>query len=294
MKYLYYPGCSLEGTASEYDASVRAVMHSLGAELAEIEDWTCCGASAGDAISYLLSLALPARNLAIAEKQSPRSDVLVPCNACYLNLKRVDDHMNRNTDIREKIKVVLAEENLRYGGGIKVRHLLDVLVRDFGPESIAANVKNKLSGMRIVPYYGCQFARPYSDADDPQFPVSMEPLIRALGAEVHPWTMGAKCCGAGLMTTKSEVALKLVANLLDGASEADCILTICPMCQMNLDSQQNKASRLLGKDMSKSVLYVTQLMGIAFGLSDEELMLKKNLAVTAGFQAKLRSASSRA
>lgn len=289
MKYSYYPGCSLEGTASEYDASVRAVMRSLGAELTELEDWTCCGASAGDAISYLLSLVLPARNLAIAEKRSAREDVLVPCSACYLNLKRVDDHMGRNVKIHEKINAALAEENLSYRGGIRVRHLLDVLANDIGPQTIAANVKNKLSGMRIVAYYGCQYLRPYADSDDPQLPLSMEPLIRALGAEVYPWTMGAKCCGAGLMTTKSDVALKLVGKLLSAAKGADCIVTICPMCQMNLDSKQNAASGLLGEDVRISVLYVTQLMGIAFGVADEDLKLKKNLVVTPEFHHKVHA-----
>lgn len=290
MKYFYYPGCSLEGTAAEYDASTRAVMKSFGSELIELDDWTCCGASAGDAVSHLLSLVLPARNLALAEKQDVKADFLVPCSACYLNLRRVDDHMNRDGGIRAKINAALAEENLSYKGGIKARHLLDILVNDIGHEKIAATVKKKLSGIRVAPYYGCQFLRPYAGGDDPQRPLLMEPLIMSLGAEVHQWSMGAKCCGAGLMTTNAAVAQELVGRLLTAAKGADCIATICPMCQMNLESQQNKISRLLGEDVRTSVVYLPQLLGMALDIPENELRLKRNLAVTSVFREKIRSA----
>ncbi|MEM5786529.1 MAG: CoB--CoM heterodisulfide reductase iron-sulfur subunit B family protein [Syntrophobacteraceae bacterium] len=284
MKYFYYPGCSLEGSAREYDISTRAVMKALGADLIEMEDWTCCGASAAEARSYLLSLVLPARNLALAAGSGVRADMLVPCSSCYMNLRKVDDHINRSGRTADLVKEALETEGLRYNGGIKVRHLLDILANDAGPDTIEANVKRNLSGLKIAPYYGCQALRPYGDFDNPQQPVSMEPLIRALGAEVHSWAMGAKCCGAGLMTTKKEIGLGLVADILEAANGADCIVTVCPMCQLNLEMCQGKISRAEGKDLRISILYLPQLIGLGLGLAESDLRLDFNLAFTPSFQ----------
>lgn len=287
MKYFYYPGCSLEGTAREYNASTRAVMGAVGAELMELEDWTCCGASAGDTASGLLAMVLPARNLALAERTGIAADLLVPCSACYLNLKKVEEHARGDERLAAKINQVLSEEGLAYNGKIKVRHLLDVLVGDVGPDRIAPLVQHPLSGLRVAPYYGCQCLRPYRVFDDPEQPRSMEPLIQSLGAEVHQWSMGARCCGAGLMTTKNDVALELVGQLLLAARGADCIVTVCPMCQMNLEAFQKRVSGIHGEDLSISVLYLPQLMGVALGLPAEALQLELNLAFTAALQARL-------
>ncbi|MFH1950500.1 MAG: CoB--CoM heterodisulfide reductase iron-sulfur subunit B family protein [Pseudomonadota bacterium] len=286
MKYIYYPGCSLEGTALEYNISTKAAMKALGAELVELEDWTCCGASAADAVSYLLSMVLAARNLALGEKMGTE-DFLVPCSACYLNLRRVEDHIHREENLLEKINEALSEEGLTYRGTAKVRHLLDVIVKDFDPEAIKPKVKRPLSGLKVATYYGCQALRPYGTFDDPQEPRSMEPFIEALGAEVHPWTMGAKCCGAALMSTKKDVGMELTGTILKAAKGADCIVTVCPMCQMNLEAFQNTISHARGEDLSISILYLPQLMGLAFGLSDNDLKLKLNLALTDSFREKL-------
>lgn len=289
MSYFYYPGCSLEGTAIEYDASTRAIMRALEVELMEMEDWTCCGASAGEVVSYLLSMVLPARNLALAERTEAEADFLVPCSACYLNLQKVVEQAKQNDNLLKDINEVLAEEQLSYKGSLKIRHLMDVLARDIGPDRLGARVRRRLAGLRVAPYYGCQALRPFGTYDDPEQPKSMEPLIEALGAEVHPWAMGPKCCGAGLMTTKGEVALQSVELILKAARGADCIVTICPMCQMNLDSHQQKASKLAGEDLTLSVLYLPQLIGLAFGLSEEELKLKTNFVFTDPLQQKLQA-----
>ncbi len=287
MKYIYYPGCTLEATAQEYDLSTRAAMRALGAELVELDDWTCCGSSAAEASSYLLSMVLAARNLALAEGMDTEADIMIPCSACYLNLRRVEDHVHREEGLLDKINEALKEEGLQYKGGIKVRHLLDVLATDFHPEDVRPLVKRNLSGLTIAPYYGCQALRPYCDFDDPQEPRSMEPLIQALGAEVHPWGVGSKCCGAALMTTKKNVALELTGAILKAAQGADCIVTVCPMCQMNLEAFQGKISKTQGEDLGISILYLPQLMGLAFDLPEEELKLSLNLALTKAFRSKL-------
>ncbi|MFH1349570.1 MAG: CoB--CoM heterodisulfide reductase iron-sulfur subunit B family protein [Pseudomonadota bacterium] len=287
MKYIYYPGCSLEGTAREYNGSTQAAMRAMGAELFELEDWTCCGASAAEATSYLLSMVLAARNLALGEKMNVGGDFLIPCSACYLNLRRVEDHVQRDGKLLNKINEALGEESLKYKGGIKVRHLLDVLATDFNPDDIRALVKKELSGLHVAPYYGCQVLRPYVTFDDPQEPRSMESLLEALGAEIFPWSVGGKCCGAALMTTKKDVALELTGGILKAAQGADCIVTVCPMCQMNLEAYQAPISKAQGQEMNISILYLPQLLGLAFGLSSKELKLNLNLALTDEFRMKV-------
>lgn len=287
MKYIYYPGCSLQGTAQEYDISTRAAMKALGAELVDLDDWTCCGASAAEATSYLLSMVLAARNLALAERMKVEGDIMIPCSACYLNLRRVEEHVGQDEGLKGKINEALSEEGLRYNGRIKVRHFLDVIATDFDLKAIERAVNRKLTGFKVAPYYGCQSLRPYGSFDDPQEPRSMEALIKALGAEVHSWAVGAKCCGAALMSTKKDVALELTGAILKSARGSDCIVTVCPMCQMNLEAYQDRVSKTLGEDLSISVLYLPQLMGLAFGLSDSELKLNLNLAIAGSFKSRL-------
>jgi len=287
MKYHYYPGCSLEGTALEYNRSTRALMGSVGAELLEIKDWTCCGASAADSTSYLLSLALPARNIAIAQKTDAGLDILVPCSACYLNLKKAVEKSNRNSETLAQLNSILADDQLQLNGPMNVRHLLDVLVNDMGPQTIHNNSTRALTGLRIAPYYGCQCLRPYGVFDDPEVPRSMEPLIEAAGAEVHPWNMGGKCCGASHMNTKMDVGLALVAAILKAAQGADAIVTVCPMCQMNLEAYQQKISRRHHEDLSMTILYLPQFLGLACGLSEQQVGLDFNLSVTDNFRQKI-------
>jgi len=262
-------------------------MQELGADLLELEDWTCCGASAAEATSYLLSMALPACVLATAEKMNGGGEMLVPCSACYLNLKKIEEMSSKDKEVLDKINAILEEQKLRLTGTIRVRHLLDVVARDIGPEKILTRVTNPFHGLSIAPYYGCQCLRPYSIFDDPEEPRSMEPLIEAAGAKIHPWNMGGRCCGASHMTTKPEVALELVAAILKAARGADAIVTVCPMCQMNLEAYQKKISGMCHEDLSMTILYLPQFLGLAVGLSEQDLRLDLNLSVTKAFRANL-------
>jgi heterodisulfide reductase subunit B len=288
MQYIYYPGCSLEGTAQEYDCATRAVLAAFGVTLVELDDWTCCGATAAEGISRLLSLALPARNLAIAESTSPGLDILVPCSACYLNLKRVSVRIRTETDLLEEINTVLASEQFRLSGSTNVKHLLEVLAIDLGPERLAAKVTHPLSGMTIAPYYGCQCLRPYPVFDDPEQPRAMRGLIQAAGADVFDWAMGPKCCGASHMHTKMDVGLALSGAILEAAQGADAIATVCPMCQLNLEGYQKKISRLKARPMTTTIIYLPQLLGLAMGIGEAQLKLSLNLAVGNDFEKKLR------
>jgi heterodisulfide reductase subunit B len=286
MKYLYYPGCSLEGSAREYDQSTRACLKALGAELIEIDDWTCCGASAAEATSQFLSLALPARNLALAEAMDPDLAVLVPCSACYLNLKKTVETARSDAAVCRQLNETLQEEQLHFHAKTKVRHLLDVLAHDLEPEDIRQKVSRPLCGLTIAPYYGCQCLRPYAVFDDPEAPRSMEPLIAATGAAVHRWSVGGRCCGASHMNTKMQVGLELSGRILEAARGADAIVTVCPMCQMNLEAHQKKINRLRKMPLAMTILYLPQLLGLAMGIDHRKLALDQNLAVSPAFLTK--------
>ncbi len=284
MKYLYYPGCSLEATAAEYDRSTRALFEALGAELVEIPGWTCCGASAAEAVSDLLSVVLPARSLALAEamENSPE-DILVPCSACYLNLKRAVERTKEDPKLLEKVNAALEPEGLEFKGRKRVRHLLDVLSADIGGTGIAAHVNTSMQAYTVAPYYGCQCLRPYVVFDDPEAPSSMEPLILATGACIHQWHMAAKCCGASLMNIRPEIAGRMVEAILAGAAGADAIVTVCPMCQMNLEGYQGRISRTAGRDLHRPVIYLPQFLGLSMGLSPADVFLEQNLSDTSAF-----------
>jgi heterodisulfide reductase subunit B len=277
MKYAYYPGCSLEASAIEYDTSARAVFRALGSELVEIPDWNCCGSSPAQAVDYLLSLALPARNLALAEGMG-MDTVVATCSACYLSLYQVEQHCQRNPKTRAELAEILAAAGLAYQGKVRVRHMLDVLANDIGPEAIAAAKKRDLKGLKVVPYYGCQTVRPYRAYDAPDQPITMDIVLAAMGAQVMPYPLKARCCGGINITSAKDIGVKLVSDLLVAAEGADCIATVCPLCQMNLDSYQRDVSRLLGREIKMPVLYLTQLMGLVLDLPEAEIMLNKNIS----------------
>jgi len=283
MKYAYFPGCSLESTAKEYDLSTRTVLGALGIELEELTDWNCCGASAAEIRSHLLSLVLPARNLALAEQINGNSapdcvrQLVASCSACYVNLRKVEETAKSDPALLDKINQALAVDGLTYAGRTRVRHLLDVLANDVGVEAITEQVKRPLDGLRVAPYYGCQTVRPYSPFDDPYMPETMDGILTALGAQVHPNPLKATCCGGTLLTTKREVGVKLVSDLLKAVEGAECVVTVCPLCQMNLESYQRAVSTKLGQPVHMPILYLTQLLGLAFGLPEKQLGLKHNI-----------------
>jgi heterodisulfide reductase subunit B len=264
-------------------------MAALGAELSDISEWTCCGASAAESSDHLLARVLPAVNLARAASMVESGDILIPCSACYLNMKKAEQAIVGDDLAKKLINEILAVESLACTGRHRPRHILDILAVDIGPEMMKTFVKRDLSGITAAPYYGCQCLRPYAEFDDPEAPVSMEPLLRAAGAKVHRWSMGGKCCGASHMTTHMEVGEVLVYRILSAAKGADVIVTVCPMCQMNLEGFQQKLSARYRTDLEISVLYLPQLLGAAMGIAPGELGLSGNLALLPALRKRLHA-----
>ncbi len=257
--YSYYPGCSLEATAIEFNDSVLAVFEALQVGLHELDDWNCCGASSAHSMSHALSLALPARNLAIAQKAG--RDVVMPCAACFNRHKTTDHVMRNDPEQRAGLEKMIGFE---FTGTVGVRPLLDVVGNEIGLERIRAMVKRPLTGLKVVGYYGCLLVRPpeITQFENPDNPQLMNRLLETLGADARPWSYATDCCGGGLSLTKSSVAMKLVTRLADRAREAgaDAIVTSCPLCQLNLEMRQPKTSPKM------PIFYFTELMGLAFGL----------------------------
>lgn len=267
--YTYYPGCSLESTACEYDASVRSVFQALGVELHELEEWNCCGASSAHSVNPLLAMALPARNLALAQPLG--YDLVMPCAACFNRHKSADHEMRHNPERRRELEEIVG---FTYQGNVAVRPLLEVLSVGVGLERIRERVTRPLAGLKAVGYYGCLLVRPpeVTQFENPENPRLMNQLLETLGAEAIEWSYATECCGGGLSLTKSSVAARLVSRLAERAREAGAaaIVTSCPLCQINLEMRQSGVQKM-------PIFYFTELMGLAFGLPEAEYWWNKHL-----------------
>ncbi len=271
-QYAYYPGCSLGATAQAYDVSTKAVADLLGLKFAEVDDWNCCGSSEYFSLNSIPAYSLVARNLSLAAQQS--SEVVAPCSACFLNLHKTDKYMGKHPELNDKVNRALAAGGLNYDpGSVQVRHLLDMVVEDVGFDAIGEKVAQPLSGIRLAPYYGCLIVRPDSDSGyNPEYPTHLDTLLQVLGAQVVDFPMKAHCCGGHMTQISETVALDMIYRLLKNAAEyeADVIVTLCPMCQLNLDAYQPQVNRMFGTNYNIPVLYFTQMMALAFGLSEKQ------------------------
>ncbi len=269
MRYAYYPGCSLHATAIDYEESTQAVAGALDIELVEVPDWSCCGSTPAHCTDQLLATALPAKNLLAAKTIAEQ--VVVCCSACFSRFKSAQKHIEEKEDLRDRVAQMLPVEEIR---DVKVRHFLDVLVKDVGLEKIS-EAKRKDLGLKVACYYGCLLTRPpkvteFDDAEDPRY---MDDLLTAAGMETVAWPFKTECCGATFSLTRTDIVLRLVAEILEMAKEAgaDCICVACPLCHANLDLRQHDVEKKVGVEYRIPVFYFTQLLGLAFGLAKEDL-----------------------
>lgn len=282
MKYGYYPGCSLERNARAYHDSTMAISKPLNLEFVEVEDWNCCGATEYIALNKIPAFALISRNLALASDQNIGENLVAPCSACYLNLKKADHYLAETPELKQKIDIALEAGGLQYQpGSINVQHLLETLVLDVGFEAIEEQVQKPLYNLKVAPYYGCLVPRPAAmeSFDDPEHPMSLDKLIEKLGATVVDFPLKAQCCGGHMTQISEDTALELIRHLLKNAAdnEADMIATICPMCQLNLDAYQDAVNARFGTDYHIPIVYFTQLMGLAFGIPAKKLGFGKEI-----------------
>jgi len=276
-QFSYYPGCSVEGMNKNYDKSARVVCELLNINLTELNDWNCCGASAYMSIRELRAHLLSARNLAIAEKE--KKDLVVVCPACLTTLEKTNHYLREDSRFKRTITTALKAADMQYGGTVKVRHLIEVIVNEVGEDRVRSKVKRKLSGLKVAPYYGCQLTRPFGEIDDEEFPMIFDKLLGWIGAQPVNYPVKAKCCGGLLMMTNENVGLGLTQNLLQNAVDngAECIGTLCPLCHMNLETYQDSVNKKFQTNYKMPILYFTQLLGLAFGFSRERLGINEEM-----------------
>jgi heterodisulfide reductase subunit B len=276
MSYTYYPGCFLNGTGKPGGESLTAVFEALGHGLKELDDWNCCGATTYYSIDQTQAMALAARSLSLAEKENV-GDLLAPCSACYFVLKRVDDFRARYPELMGQVLGVLRDMGLDYKGNVRVRHPLDVLHDDIGVEEIKKHLKRGPNGVRIGCYYGCLYSRPYGTPEEWRFPTKMDDLFSGLGVEVVDFSLRTRCCGGSLTGTVEDVGQRLVYLLLHEARRtgADMLVTLCALCQFNLEAYQRAAGKHFGEDVRMPVLYFTQFLGLLMGIPEKKLGLQR-------------------
>jgi len=268
MKFSYYPGCTDHSTSLEYGLSAHAVFKALNVEMVEIEDWNCCGAAATHSINHLLSLCLPARNIAIAQA-THAGPLVIPCAGCFNMMKRAEYALQSDEAKRKEIEEIVG---FTYQPGFEIKALMDVVVNGVGLETIRNAVKKPLKGLKTACYYGCALVRhpKVTKLDDPENPQSLDRLMKAIGAEPVEWSYKVDCCGADLALTYGDAVKKLVGKIVSMAKEADaqCLVTSCGLCQANLEMRQ---------DENFPVFYFTELMGVALDAENRDRWWKKHM-----------------
>jgi len=277
MEMAYYPGCSLHASSALYDIQCREVLGRLGVELKEITDWNCCGATSAAKTNEFLSMALPARNLGIADA-SGYAEMVIPCASCYSRTLLAKKALESDKDLREKIN---AELSARVQGNIRLLSLLDLLVEKAKSGVIGSKAPGKLEGLKPACYYGCLQTRYPMDiqlSDNVENPQGMEIVCEALGAKAIDWGYKTDCCGASASVNDSDVALKLMSNIMQDAvgRGANCLVTTCPMCQLNTDAYQTAVGEKYGINERLPVYFITELIGVSMGISAAELQLDRH------------------
>jgi heterodisulfide reductase subunit B len=279
MKYAYFPGCTLEASAKEYGLSFKAVFGRLNIDFEEIKDWNCCGALESSSINPKITIGLCVRNLKLA--RSIGDALIIPCSAClsnHLKTKRYLEEMEGN--LSNEYQDLLPKKDIL---NFRIVHPLGILIREIGLKIIRGIIDIPLK-IKVAPYYGCLSLRPstLTDFDNPENPTSLEELFCVCGAQVVQIQFKTRCCGGALLMTNESLTLELSGKILSSAidQDADCIATICPMCQIALESLQEKLKRQGRLVKEIPILYFTQILGLAMGLSPKDLAFNKNLIST--------------
>jgi heterodisulfide reductase subunit B2 len=276
MRIGYYPGCSLHATSREFDESLRATAAALEVELAEIEDWSCCGATSGHATNHLLSVALPARNLALAEEQGLQ-EVVAPCAACFNRLVSASHALREDAGLEQKIQRILARP---FANTVRIRNVMELYRACL--TQIAEKSAGRLKGMKVACYYGCLLVRPPGVVafDDAEQPTSMDEICRATGATPVDWNLKTECCGGAFSLSRTASVIRLGRAILEDARKAgaEALVVACPMCHSNLDFRQGAMMQAGGTPMP--VLFLSELVGMGLGLPVSDLGMERHFVST--------------
>src|SRR5574344_32873 len=274
MKLGFYPGCSLNGTAREYNESVKALAPVFGIELVDIDDWNCCGASAAHAVNKDLSLALPARILALAEKQG-FEEIVVPCAACFNRLAVAQYEIEKDDQLKKSVEQSI---KMTFNNSVKILNVVQ-FIEKYIKDKLAEKVSHKFEH-QVACYYGCLLVRPHKiiGFDRVEDPTSLDELMQLIGATSLDWGFKTECCGASLSIARTDLVAKPSGNIVKDAAErgVEAIIVACPMCHSNLDMRRPQIDDYVGKNIPTPVIYITQAIGLAVGIAPEQLGLQRH------------------
>jgi len=275
LHYAFYSGCCFQGADARFFDILNQVFDRVDVELHLIEGAVCCGAGVIEERSELTSLVINARNMAGAEAMG--LPFYTPCSTCFNVIANVQKRLRQDRHLFDQVNEILAEEEIEYKGECKLTHTLWVLAQDVGLEKLAERVINPLNGLRVASYYGCHTRNPldiqsYESSDNP---TSLEDILQILGAEIIDYETRTDCCGYHATWPNNQMSVKMTGAVLQGAckQEVDMMVTSCPLCFKNLDGVQPKAVAAAGEDFQLPVLFLPELVGLACGLSADQMML---------------------
>jgi heterodisulfide reductase subunit B len=289
-KVAYYPGCALEGSGGPYDRSTRALVDKLGLEMKNLADWNCCGAMEVKNIHPMLQTYMSTRNMAIAAEKMGFDTVMAPCNGCYHNLKKAEYECATSEKTLQTVQDLARKAgDPVYKGDVRTVHLLEWLMEAVGPEGIKRRMTKSLNGIKIANYYGCMYTRPRQifpekdqgpGSESTNKPHFMDDLLEAAGAVNVDFPLKTACCGGAHTLSDADTSTQLVLNLLQAAEEsgADVIATECPTCHSGLEMHQVRAETQFGIKTKVKILYFTQLLGLALGMSARKLAIHENVS----------------
>lgn len=286
MKFALFTGCVSKGATRELMASTTKAAEGLGIDFVEMKAAACCGAGVISEQNPMLADALNARTFAIAEKQG--LDIVTICSTCQGVLKKSECNIKGDAEYQKKINYLLQEGGHQYDGTTKIKHFSNILASDEGKALLKEKIKRPLTGLKAAAFYGCYVLRPseLSEYDDPDNPTEMEDLFELMGATPVYYPSRIKCCGFPIVMMNKKASLEMAGNALVDAVEsgADCVVTGCPLCHLNLDSYQPEIEKMISKKYSIPILHLPQLVALSLGYSPKELLMDKHIVSTRIFQ----------